>query len=1018
MHALAWLQTVLLIPAVLARNDANSHDTFQSPANSERVKFRYWLPDASVDTDTVQRDIQSAGSIGAGGVQFLPLYNYGASLAPPPDGADWATYGFGTQAYNALLKASLQAAKNAGLVFDFALGPNQGQGVPAAVTDEGLHWDLAPFNATVPANGSFSGRIPGWGAGQLVALVSAEVLSSTVVQNPASTTFGTPATISTRLVLRSSSLRDQTSKVSTDGSVNLHFNTTGGAQYRLFAYYQYQDLAKNLDIETNTTGTIFDNGSYTVDHFCSRGAQTTIDFWEKHILNDTEMRQLLSEVGKYFWEDSLEIKSNISWTRSLPQRFQNLTGYDLRKYLPLIQFGNNNPGVQPSYPGDLLCVLDSQEAGQGIVNDYREALAQGYQDYLKTLRNWTASLGLEYSAQVSYNLPLDMESSIEYVDAPECESLAFVDNIDGYRQFSGVANIAQQAVISNEMGGDLRKAFRLAFAGGVNQIVLHGQTYTGNYYDTTWPGYTAFFMLFSDSYNDKQPAWSHSYPDAIAYASRNQYILHQGQPRTDVAFLNKASVTDPQVGTVYTGQDLINAGYTYTYLSFDNLNMTNARVENGLLAPDSPAYRAIVVTSDQNVTTDVVNRLQQFANDGLAVILSGGLPGYYPSGNTTHDVQNRKAVSSALHRLQNTQNVYTVGSEEIAQKLSALSLSPRVAVQTNGTWYPVYRTDKSSNTDYVFLFCASTAEASTGSITVQTTKMPYIFNSWTGRRSPVLHYQVNNSNRSITIPLTLSANQTTVFAFSNDLELEIDTPSSHATHIPGSIVGYNYTKSTGLALHVASSSPSSDRTVRFSSGKIHTLPSTGSITDSTKSFMLSNWTLTAEHWSAPSDFSAAHVPAVKRNTTHLLSGSKIPSWIEIPELRNISGVGYYASIFSWPPRSPSSPSWDASTGGAYISIPPVPHGLRVYINGHKVDGVDFYKPVVDIGPYLVSGTNKLEVVVPTVMWNYIRTLYHDIEIAGSEPMLTTTGPLPGLEETGLVGEVEVLPLFSVDVRRG
>lgn len=399
--------------------------------------------------------------------------------------------------------------------------------------------------------------------------------------------------------------------------MNLLFNTTG-ADYRLFAYYQYRDLAKNLDIHTNTTGSIFDNGSYTVDHFSSRGAQTTIDFWEKHILNNTEIKQSLSEVGKYAWEDSLEIKANISWSPSLPQRFGEINGYDLRKYLPLVQFGNNNPGVQPSYPGDLACVLNSEDAGKGFVNDYREALAQGYQEYLKTLTTWAEGLGLEYSAQVSYNLPLDMESSIGYVNVPECESLAFNDNIDGYRQFAGVANVAQRQVISNEMGGDLRKAFKLtishllwqinsAFAGGVNQIVLHGQTYTGNYFDTTWPGYTAFFMLFSESYNDKQPAWLHSYPEAIAYASRNQYILHLGQPRTDVAFFNKASVTDPQVETVYLGQDLIDAGYTYTYLSPNNFNMTNARVTNGLLASNSPAYRAMVVTSHQNVTLDAVN---------------------------------------------------------------------------------------------------------------------------------------------------------------------------------------------------------------------------------------------------------------------------------------------------------------------------------------------------------------------------------------------------------------------------
>lgn len=798
-------------------------------------------------------------------------------------------------------------------------------------------------------------------------------------------------------MLRSDSLTDQTNKVQGNGTVNLDFNATG-ADYRLFAYYQYQDLAKNLDIQANTTGTIFDNGSYTVDHFSARGAQTTIDFWEKHILNDTETKQLLSEVGKYAWEDSLEIKSNISWTPSLPERFRQLNGHDLRKYLPLVQFGNNNPGVQPSYPGDLACVLDSEDAGKGFVNDYRKVLAQGYQDYLKTLTSWAEGLGLEYSAQVSYNLPLDMESSVEYVNAPECESLAFNDNIDSYRQFAGVANVAQKQVISNEMGADLRKAFKLtvshllwqinnAFAGGVNQVVLHGQTYTGNYFDTTWPGYTAFFMLFSESYNDKQPAWLHSYPETIAYASRNQYILHHGQPRTDVAFFNKASVTDPQVGTVYSGDDLIDAGYTYTYLSPENFNMSNARVANGILAPESPAYKAMVITSEQNVTLDSVKQLQEFAQDGLPIILSGGLPGYYASSNAVEG----KAVSSALQNLKNTKNVYNVGAHEIAQKLTDLNLAPRVRVQTNGTWYPVFRAD--DTTDYVYIF-STASSVSSGSITVQTTKTPYFFDSWSGKRAPVLNYQVQNG--TLSIPLRLASNQTVVVAFSNELASEIDTPSAYAVNLPSNILGYNYTKTHGLALHVAPSTQSSTPTVEFSDGKLHSLPRT-----SATPFKLSNWTLAAEHWEVPSNFTNVSIPAVKHNTTHNLQGPSLPSWLDIQGLRNASGVGYYTASFAWPSNN--------ETTGAYISLPRVPQGLQVSINNHRLAGLDFSNPVTDIGSYLVKGTNRVDVVVPTVMWNYIRSLYDKIQIAGSEPMLSSTGALPENEENGLVGEVSVLP---------
>lgn len=115
------------------------HGSFENPSSQVRPRFRYWLPDASVDADTVAENIRSAGAIGAGGVEFLPFYNYGSSS---PSNDDWLTYGFGTPAFNNIFRAALTAHQEGGLIMDFPLGPNQGQGVPAYADNEGLQWDL------------------------------------------------------------------------------------------------------------------------------------------------------------------------------------------------------------------------------------------------------------------------------------------------------------------------------------------------------------------------------------------------------------------------------------------------------------------------------------------------------------------------------------------------------------------------------------------------------------------------------------------------------------------------------------------------------------------------------------------------------------------------------------------------------------------------------------------------------------------------------------------------------------
>lgn len=106
-----------------------------------------------------------------------------------PDGpveppTDWSIYGFGDTAFNELFKETLQAIKDQGNGFniDFALGPNQGAGVPSEPGTEGLSYEIvglahrvkitkfrnehashnsqAPGNATVAAGETFSGPVP------------------------------------------------------------------------------------------------------------------------------------------------------------------------------------------------------------------------------------------------------------------------------------------------------------------------------------------------------------------------------------------------------------------------------------------------------------------------------------------------------------------------------------------------------------------------------------------------------------------------------------------------------------------------------------------------------------------------------------------------------------------------------------------------------------------------------------------------------------------------------------------
>ncbi|KAE8152210.1 hypothetical protein BDV25DRAFT_75389 [Aspergillus avenaceus] len=996
------LAALLLSPYGLAANDQVGaridYGTFQSPAARVRPRFRYWLPDASADPDVVQKDVKDAGLHGAGGVEFLPYFDYGESIPP---GADWATYGFGSSAFVNIFKTALQTHNEWGLVMDFSLGPSQGQGVPASVDDEGLQWDLSTRSAAVPPNGSFYGQLPGWGTGELVAVVSAQVLSSRNLTNPTQALIpGSDVQPNyVQYVLRNSTLREWTQNVTASGEVDLRFPLSSGYGHRLFAFYQHRTLHQNVPRTSNLSTSIFDNGSYTVDHFSARGARTTTRFWEEHILTD-EVKQLLTKVGNYGWEDSLEIKSNISWTPDLPNIFEKMHGYSMKPYLPLLIYKNNNLNLQTTAPGTIQCLLDTPDQGTGYINDYRAALVDGYAEYLEHLTEWLNHMGLQSSIQVSYNTPMDALANVPHVNAPECESLGQNDNIDAYRQFVGPAALSGKRVVSNEMGAVVANAYRYttaellwqinrAVAGGVNQFVLHGQTYSGNYLGTTWPGNTPFHYMFSELYSEKQPSWDHGFSDAMEYIARLQYTQQVGQPKFDVVIYNEDSATDPALDTVYNETDLVDEGYTYVYLSSNNFALPQAYVKNGALTPEGPEFRAIIIPSSSNLTLAAVKKVKQFARNGLPIVLSGGLPSTYYTRNGNTDT-----LTAEISALQGTENVHIVPTGQASVKLQSLGIRPRVQVQANGTWYPSWHVD-TKGVDYLYVLGDMVSTA--GNISVKTNKRPYIFDPWTGRQTPLLHYQrTHNRTR---VPLYLAANQTIIIGFSNAGE----KTTLHATQLPSSVIGYHYGNRTDdIWLHV--SAGVSDQPVKLSNGKTITELATRALASGHN---LSNWTLTVEHWERPVNISDASVIATKHNTTCQLTS--LVSWQKIPSIANASGVGYYSTFLSWPPKV-------GAADGAYLFLPKTSNGARVFINGHKVPAFDYQAPKVDLTPYIKPGENELRIEVPSVMWNYLRTQLDDLRSAGLAPQFEEWGiSVPGPVDNGLIGTVKVVPYVWVNV---
>ncbi|KAI5370266.1 Putative Galactose-binding-like domain superfamily [Septoria linicola] len=904
------------------------YGTFKDPSSLIRPRFRYWIPDASVDLNVVAEDFARAKEVGMGGLEVLGYY-----LA-----VDWTIYGWGTEAWKKLQDVALRASKELGLILDFALGPNQGADVPAHPDDEGVMWQL-PFNTSVPVGGFFNDVLPGWGSGTFISASIGLVTSKENATWSAMPAWQYHEYNGTRQTLSTASLQDVTDKVNQEnGQIELQFPSSAeGIEYRLFAYYQTRStyLEQTSPLEVNTTvaqsivNSYVQNGSRVVDHFSAKGAQLIVDFWEEHLLGG-DSRELIKEVGNFACEDSMEIGAGAIawWTPGLLDVFRSKTGYDLNKYLPLIfsyDTEHNGPLASPDR-----FFTDSDDLGQAFVNDY-----------------WVA-LESQFSAQVVYNLPMDMLANIPAVNAPECESLGSDHVIDAYRQFAGPANLAGKRIISSELGAQRNEVYsqtlaeliwdtKRSIAGSVNNFIYHGFPYTGSYPNTTD---LAWFL-------------------DILLSILEYWIAQSGVPKIDLAFwLKKSEFFD--VGSVYEANDLERSGYGYEYLSPDNFALPAAKVVDGVFAPERQSFKALIVRGNDTLTVPGVQYLVDYAHAGLPTIFSGGVP----QNLSGYNVSGTEFVRSTLPGLVDLEN---------------LGILPRTRVNADRTWHTYWREDASSNVTELG------EAASRGSVTFEATAVPYEYNAWTGEVTPILAYQ--QGAISTTIELQLAGNQTTVIGFHHN---ETASQGVRAIAFPEEV--YSSALNDAGRLSVAAGNTSG--TVLLSNG------TTVALHTPAASIQLDQWSLIVESWSPPADLEADRTKASLSNSTFKLT--EIAPWNAISDsLRNVSGRGFYSTTFTWPPSN-------GSADGAILELGAIMNTARAWVNGHQLPPLDPTDAKADIADCLVEGANVVEIVVSTTLGNALIPVHEQAKSSGT----LWLGPAPVEQDYGLVSNVTIVPYLT------
>ena len=921
-----------------------SAQTFADPPTGVRPKYRWWLPLADTDDQELRDELGQIADAGGGGAEVAAFPVDGAGNNTNPF---LQTYGWGTPLWAQKMATALDAAKQRKLGLDFTIGPRWPATVPTVtdVNDPAAAQQLT-YGSEFHAGGtSRTGALPtnfdvSRPAGANPKLLAA--LAARCTDPKCSTLKGTR-------LLDQDSVVDVTSKVDSSGRLSYTFPGGTSSTYVLLAFYQ-------LPTGQSLSGFTATGKNYVLDTLSTAGAKTTTDFYDSSILTP-DVQHLVDQLRSVdLFEDSLELGSSEKWTSSFLDQWQARRGYSAVRLLPALA-GAGDQGVTSKPDFDF-----AGGVGARVRTDYRQTWSDLYiANRLDVLRAWAHQHHMGTRIQ-PYGGPIDVSTAAMHTDVPEGESLAFgqsagdYSNVQDYKVVATGAHLAGAPVVSDECCAfsgnvwgstagsgskfsNLQAVYR-GLAGGVNQVVWHGFPYltrgpAGAGQQTVWPGMTyGGNTSYSEAYGSKgNPSWT-DYRAVNDDVARLQLVLRQGEPRFDVAVYWQDFGMNG-TGTTGTGSNslipdssaLAAAGYTYEYLTSDQLNSDDATYRAGALFPDASAYHAVVLNHQRTMPVATARTLLTFARAGMPVVVVGqapvAVPGYDADGS--QDQQLRATVDQLL-----AQPSVTRVAEE-ADVPSALRADGVQAAATHETASPaVLDVRRHTDTvDYYYLF-NQTGSTAVESLTLQGAGRPYRLNTWTGEIKPIADYAPGSG--TVTVPVTLAAHDATVIAVTSRRD---DT-----------FHGADPQRQGG-----ASSGPAA------------------------QPVQLDDWNLSVDSWTpGPSDLpgDTTHT-AVGPVDLHAGDDGSLPAWSRITkeggypvDLSDTSGIGTYTTHVRL------DQPWNRVTG-AYLDLGGAADTVRVRVNGRSVPAVDELDLAhVDVAPYLQRGDNTITVRVASTLLNAVR----------------------------------------------
>ncbi|WP_225993983.1 glycosyl hydrolase [Actinomadura rudentiformis] len=917
---------------------------FAAPPLDARPKTRYWWPCAEIDPNSIDAEIKQIADRGFGSVEIQCMLAF-----------DPVKNGWGSASLTDRMERAAQAGRKYGIDIDFTVGPSWPLVVPGLTPDSPEAAQELAYGRSVVAGGTaYSGPVPaapaptaGVTKQKLVAVLAVECAGSCTMAKP--------------VKLKRDSLVDLTGTVR---DASLSWTAPNGGEWLLLGYWQRGTGQASVSRQS-----VSGSPSYVVDHFSTRGATAATRYWDDHVLSP-RLRDLVKRTGGDLFEDSLELDANLHWTSGLLDRFQDLRGYSLRENLPVLSIDRIHRQYTSATPADTPDFEFDDGSGARIRDDYYRTLTDLYiGEHVGPLKKWANALGLRYRAQ-PYGTTIDTARIDLSVDVPETESLGAQDDYSEEPFFwtaGGAVHLSGKKLFSLECCAVYNSAyaqtwpqmlrhFNTAFTHGVNQIVLHGVA-AGHVPGMAWPGFSPFTMQggngFSEAWGPRQPTWDDT-GKITGWVSRMQYLLRQGRPSVDLAVYRQSYGRDVRI------QDGAK-GFTLDYVGPTDLAQVSVR--DGRLAPDGPAYRALILDHQPTMQVETARKLLEFTQRGLPIIIVGEPPARTPGANraAAQDAELGRIMRLLLAR----PSVRRIaGQNELAPALAGLKV--RAAAESSVPGLVTVRRARTGG-DLYYVYNPTASPVST-SLSLEGAGSPYKLDAWTGKISPVGQYQAARS-RTV-VPVGLAPGQSTVLALGRDI-------SRHATATTGGEI-----VSDGKGIRLRSSTAGS-YTVTLDNGRPVQVdvPSVGVPQE------LAEWKLTVDDW--------RQGPAGDRETVrHELGLHGLKPWKELPGLADVSGTGVYTTTATL-----------SDLDGAYLDLGDVIDTFQVTVNGRVLPAPDQVVRRLDLTGYVRPGSNTITVRVATPLRNRLRVT-PGFPLQAEQPR----------QSYGLLGPVKIIPYREVPIQ--